>query len=188
MARIPSRIVEECHEFISELCIARVRCICGRQNLFSVCTSIAYRRSLTRSIPSDSVDRVSATVSQTAVHTIVNDVCDSFLAFLSPSIFFVSCCVPTCANVPMSHSERRASVTTRFLEDILRQRTEMHRTIDYLTGPGHQALEQASGLIRSARDAFMSGIGASWNAALAAGTRSPSREQPVSEKVRLQEW
>jgi len=55
----------------------------------------------------------------------------------------------------------------------------MHRTIDYLTGPGHQALEQASGLIRSARDAFMSGIGASWNAALAAGTLFDVGGRPV---------
>jgi len=37
-------------------------------------------------------------------------------------------------------------------------------------GPGQKGLEQASSLIRSARDVFMTGIGASWNAALAAGT------------------
>jgi len=61
-------------------------------------------------------------------------------------------------------------VTTRFFEDIIRQRTEMQRTIDYLVGPGQKGLEQASSLIRSARDVFMTGIGASWNAALAAGT------------------
>jgi glutamine---fructose-6-phosphate transaminase (isomerizing) len=61
-------------------------------------------------------------------------------------------------------------VTTRFLQDIIRQRTEMRRTIDYLMGPGHAALEQASSLIRTARDVFITGIGASWNAALSAGT------------------
>src|SRR6202011_6216411 len=46
----------------------------------------------------------------------------------------------------------------------------MQRTIDYLMGPGQKALEQASSLIRSARDVFITGIGASWNAALSAGT------------------
>jgi glutamine---fructose-6-phosphate transaminase (isomerizing) len=61
-------------------------------------------------------------------------------------------------------------VTTRFLQDIIRQRVEMQRTIVYLTGPGHVALEQASSLIRSARDVVITGIGASWNAALSAGT------------------
>jgi glucosamine--fructose-6-phosphate aminotransferase (isomerizing) len=61
-------------------------------------------------------------------------------------------------------------VTTRFFEDIIRQRAEMQRTIDYLMGPGQKGLEQASSLIGSARDVFLTGIGASWNAALSAGT------------------
>ena len=46
----------------------------------------------------------------------------------------------------------------------------MQRSIDYLMGPGQKALQQASSLIRSARDVFITGIGASWNAALSAGT------------------
>jgi DNA-binding MurR/RpiR family transcriptional regulator len=46
----------------------------------------------------------------------------------------------------------------------------MQRTIDYLIGPGQQALQKASSLILSARDVFVTGIGASWNAALCAGT------------------
>jgi glucosamine--fructose-6-phosphate aminotransferase (isomerizing) len=45
----------------------------------------------------------------------------------------------------------------------------MQRTIDYLTGSGEKALQQATSLIRSARDVFITGIGASWNAALSAG-------------------
>ena len=61
-------------------------------------------------------------------------------------------------------------MTTRFFEDIIRQRAEMQRTIDYLMGPGQKGLEQASALIRSARAVFLTGIGASWNAALSAGT------------------
>jgi len=79
----------------------------------------------------------------------------------------------------MRHSERRASVTTRFMEDIIRQRVEMQRTIEYLRGPGHNALEQASSLIRSARDVFMTGIGASWNAALSAGALFDVGGRPV---------
>ena len=46
----------------------------------------------------------------------------------------------------------------------------MQRTIDYLIGPGQKALQQSSSLIRSARDVVVTGIGASWNAALCAGT------------------
>jgi len=60
-------------------------------------------------------------------------------------------------------------VTTRFLQDIIRQPVEMHRTIDYLAGPGLEAMQQASSLIRSARDVVITGIGARWNAALSAG-------------------
>ena len=70
-------------------------------------------------------------------------------------------------------------MTTRFLQDIIRQRTEMRRTIDYLMGPGHAALEQASSLIRTARDVFITGIGASWNAALSAGTLFDLGGRPV---------
>jgi len=60
-------------------------------------------------------------------------------------------------------------VTTRFLQDIMRQRTEMQRTVDYLMGPVQKALQQATSLIGSAPDVVVTGIGASWNAALSAG-------------------
>jgi glucosamine--fructose-6-phosphate aminotransferase (isomerizing) len=46
----------------------------------------------------------------------------------------------------------------------------MQRAIDYLTGAGRNALQQASSLINSTSHIFMTGIGASWNAALSAGT------------------
>ena len=58
------------------------------------------------------------------------------------------------------------TASTRFLQDIVRQPAEMQRTIEFLTGPGQDALEQASSLIRLARDVVVTGIGASWNAAL----------------------
>jgi glucosamine--fructose-6-phosphate aminotransferase (isomerizing) len=70
-------------------------------------------------------------------------------------------------------------VTTRFLQDILRQRAEMQRTIDYLSGPGQGVLQQATALIQSARNLVMTGIGASWNAALAAGALLYSGGHPV---------
>jgi len=62
------------------------------------------------------------------------------------------------------------STPTRFLQDIIRQRIEMPRTIDYLTAAGQESLKHASSLIRPAADVFLTGIGASWNAALCAGS------------------
>jgi glutamine---fructose-6-phosphate transaminase (isomerizing) len=70
-------------------------------------------------------------------------------------------------------------MTTRFPQDIIRQPVEMHRTIGYLTGPGQEAMQQASSLIRSARDVVITGIGASWNAALSAETLFYSGGRPV---------
>src|SRR2546430_3280647 len=81
----------------------------------------------------------------------------------------------------MRHCKRRASVTpsTRFMQDIVRQPAEMQRTIDFLTGPGQDALEQASSLIRSVGDVVITGIGASWNAALSAGALFDLGARPV---------
>jgi len=45
----------------------------------------------------------------------------------------------------------------------------MRKAIEYLTGTGQDPLHRASALIRSADHVFMTGIGASWNAALSAG-------------------
>src|SRR5467141_1759549 len=66
----------------------------------------------------------------------------------------------------------------------------MQRSIDYLTGPGQKSLQQASSLIRSTRDVFITGIGASWNAALSAGTLfylggRPMYMQEASELLRF---
>jgi glutamine---fructose-6-phosphate transaminase (isomerizing) len=70
-------------------------------------------------------------------------------------------------------------VSTRFLQDIIRQRSEMQRTIAYLTGDGRKALEQAVAMIRSAHDVVLTGIGASWNAALSAGALFFQGGRPV---------
>jgi glucosamine--fructose-6-phosphate aminotransferase (isomerizing) len=55
----------------------------------------------------------------------------------------------------------------------------MQRTIDYLMGPGQKALQQASSLIRSAPHVVLTGIGASWNAALSAGSLFYLGRRPV---------
>jgi glucosamine--fructose-6-phosphate aminotransferase (isomerizing) len=60
------------------------------------------------------------------------------------------------------------TANTRFLQDILRQPSEMKRAIDYLAGEGRDALREARSLIHSARDVIITGIGASWHAALRA--------------------
>lgn len=59
---------------------------------------------------------------------------------------------------------------THFLQDIFRQPAELQRTIEYLTGPAQGALQQAQDLVRRARHVFVTGIGASWHAALSAGS------------------
>lgn len=59
---------------------------------------------------------------------------------------------------------------THFLQDIIRQRTEMPRTLEYLLGDGKESLLHAESLIASASAVFLTGIGASWNAALCAGS------------------
>jgi len=66
-------------------------------------------------------------------------------------------------------SEAGMTAQTHFLEDILRQPTEIKRAIDYLLGPGKSALDKARSLTRSTRDVIITGIGASWHAALRAG-------------------
>lgn len=46
---------------------------------------------------------------------------------------------------------------THFLKDILRQREELRRTIEYLTGPagaGRSALEGATAAVRGARHLY----------------------------------
>jgi glucosamine--fructose-6-phosphate aminotransferase (isomerizing) len=82
---------------------------------------------------------------------------------------------------PVSYVLWRASVTasTRFLQDILRQPVEMQRTIEHLSGPAQAALQQGSSLIRAARDVILTGIGASWHAALSAGSMFFQGGRPV---------
>ncbi len=55
----------------------------------------------------------------------------------------------------------------------------MQRTISYLTGAGQNRLKEASALIRSARHVFFTGIGASWHAAMGAGSLFYRAGSPV---------
>ncbi len=57
---------------------------------------------------------------------------------------------------------------TNFLQDILRQPTELQRTIDYLRGAGQRRLAEAAAVIQDARHVYLTGIGSSWHAALTA--------------------
>jgi len=57
---------------------------------------------------------------------------------------------------------------THFLGDILRQPTELQRTIDFLMGVGRPSLNAAAEMIRGARHVYLTGIGSSWHAALGA--------------------
>jgi len=68
---------------------------------------------------------------------------------------------------------------THFLRDILRQPAELRRTFAYLSGPGRHALDEAGEMVRSARHVYLTGIGSSWHAALAAGALSHSDGIPV---------
>jgi glutamine---fructose-6-phosphate transaminase (isomerizing) len=68
---------------------------------------------------------------------------------------------------------------THLLDDILRQPEELRRTIAFLEGEGRKRLEAAADAIRQARHIYLTGIGASWNAALGAGSLFHSAGRPV---------
>jgi glucosamine--fructose-6-phosphate aminotransferase (isomerizing) len=57
---------------------------------------------------------------------------------------------------------------THFLRDILRQPEELRRTIDHLSSAGQSALHAAAAKVRNAPNVYLTGIGSSWHAALAA--------------------
>lgn len=57
---------------------------------------------------------------------------------------------------------------TNFLKDILRQPSELQRSLAYLTGPGKDTVESATSLLKSASQIFLTGIGSSWHAAMTA--------------------
>ena len=79
----------------------------------------------------------------------------------------------------MSLEQRESGLRTRFLQDILRQPSEMRRAIEFLTGPGSDALRTARSLIESSRGVVLTGIGASWHGAMSASTFFDLAARPV---------
>jgi glucosamine--fructose-6-phosphate aminotransferase (isomerizing) len=68
---------------------------------------------------------------------------------------------------------------SHFLQDIFRQPAELGRTIAYLAGTGRTVLRQAASAVRDAKHVFLTGIGASLNAALAADAIFSLAGRPV---------
>jgi glucosamine--fructose-6-phosphate aminotransferase (isomerizing) len=68
--------------------------------------------------------------------------------------------------------------STHFMRDILRP-AELQRAIAYLAGAGQTSLQQAASMVGRARHVFLTGIGASWHAALSAGTLFSLNGRPV---------
>src|SRR5215467_11406761 len=89
--------------------------------------------------------------------------------------------IPSCATPGIQDLQREDSVTaaTHFLQDIIRQRTEMQRVLEYLLGGGEGPLRAAESLMSSTSTVFLTGLGASWNAALCAGSLFLQNGRPV---------
>jgi glutamine---fructose-6-phosphate transaminase (isomerizing) len=68
---------------------------------------------------------------------------------------------------------------TNFERDILRQPLELERTLSLLTGPLRAQLREAATLVRQSRHVFLTGIGASWHAAMGAGALFSQQGRPV---------
>jgi glutamine---fructose-6-phosphate transaminase (isomerizing) len=68
---------------------------------------------------------------------------------------------------------------THFLQDILRQPDELRSVIELLRGEGHAPLETAAATVQAARHVYLTGIGASYNAALGAASHFHGAGHPV---------
>jgi glucosamine--fructose-6-phosphate aminotransferase (isomerizing) len=68
---------------------------------------------------------------------------------------------------------------TYFLEDILRQPDELRGVIELVHGQGRERLTAAAAAMQSARHVYLTGIGASYNAALGAASHFHSAGRPV---------
>lgn len=79
----------------------------------------------------------------------------------------------------MSIAQEEGGRQTRFLQDILRQPSEMRRAIEFLTGSGGDALRAARSLIESSRGVVITGIGASWHGVMSASTFFDLYGRPV---------
>jgi len=68
---------------------------------------------------------------------------------------------------------------TCFERDILRQPVELSRTLNLLTGALQAQLREAATLLRGTKHVFLTGIGASWHAAMGAGALFSQQGRPV---------
>jgi glutamine---fructose-6-phosphate transaminase (isomerizing) len=68
---------------------------------------------------------------------------------------------------------------TKFLKDILRQPQELQRSLDYLSGPGKNVVEEAVSVLKSASHIYVTGMGSSWHAAIAAAAIFHDGGRPV---------
>ena len=68
---------------------------------------------------------------------------------------------------------------THFQRDILRQPSELAATMRLLSGAGKSSLAAAAELLQKSRHVFLTGIGASWNAALGTAALFGERGFPV---------
>jgi fructoselysine-6-P-deglycase FrlB-like protein len=68
---------------------------------------------------------------------------------------------------------------THFLRDILRQPEELRQVIELLGDALYPSLQEAAGIIKQARHVYLTGIGASWNAAVGAGSLFHGQGRPI---------
>lgn len=68
---------------------------------------------------------------------------------------------------------------TRFLNDILRQPGALASTVEFLSGAGRQSLDDAAAALRQAAYIYLTGIGSSYNAAVAAAAFFHRGGRPV---------
>jgi glucosamine--fructose-6-phosphate aminotransferase (isomerizing) len=68
---------------------------------------------------------------------------------------------------------------THFLQDILRQPDELQGVIELLQGEGRKPLEKAAATVQAARHVYLTGIGASYIAALGAASHFHTAGHPV---------
>jgi glutamine---fructose-6-phosphate transaminase (isomerizing) len=76
-------------------------------------------------------------------------------------------------------NSRALNSATRFERDILRQPMELEATLNLLTGALQAQLRDAANLVRQSKQVFLTGIGASWHAAMGAGALFSQQGRPV---------
>ena len=68
---------------------------------------------------------------------------------------------------------------THFKRNILRQPSELSHVLELLSGPLQSQLQETAKLVQQSRHVFLTGIGASWHAAMGAGALFSQQGRPV---------